>query len=71
MTLVQDTCIDGVQFINAGKVDVANDGIEKKVEVIMTSSSSIQIVECSDAEEIIDIFTDFSENLEGLSNINN
>ena len=29
VTLVQDTGVDGVQLINAGKVDVANDGVEK------------------------------------------
>ena len=66
MTLVQDTCVDGVELINASMVDVANDAIEKKVKVILANSSSIQIVESRDAVEIIDIFTDLAENLEGL-----
>ena len=66
MALVQDAGVDGVQLINTSQVDVAYDGIEEKMEVIMTGTSSIQIVESSDAEEVIDVFTDIGENLEGL-----
>ena len=66
MTLVQDTCIDSVKLINASKVDVADDSIEKKMEVVLTSTTSIQVVESSDAEEVIDIFPDTGKNLQRL-----
>ena len=66
MALVQDAGVDGVQLINTSQVDVAYDGIEEKMEVIMTTTFSIQIVESSDAEEVIDVFTDIGKNLEGL-----
>ena len=66
MALVQDTCIDGVQLIDTSKIDVTNDGIEKKMVVIMACTSSVQIVQSSDAEEVIDVFTDIGKNLEGL-----
>ena len=66
MALVQDTCIYGVQLINTSKIDVTNDVIEKKMEMIMAGTSSIQIVQGSDAEEVIDVFTDIGKNLQGF-----
>ena len=63
MTLVQDTCIDCVKLINTSKVDVADDSIEKKMEVVLTSTTSIQVVESSDAEEVSNMGSHLEEYL--------
>ena len=63
MPLVKDTSVDGVQLSEACQIDVVDDGIEKKVEVFISSRTSIDVVEGGYAVIVIDLFTDRVENL--------
>ena len=57
MTLVQDTGPDGVQFIQAGQVDILNKSSKKEVEVGKPRSASIDEMTCCDTVEVIYIFS--------------
>ena len=53
MTFEKDTCPDSVQLIKTGKVNILDEGREEKVEVSISSSSSMDKVICCDTVEII------------------
>ena len=58
MALVKDTGIDSVELTNARQIDVGDDSIEDVVEMFMSGLTSIQIVESSNAVEVIKILPD-------------
>ena len=54
VTFEEDACIDGVDFSDAGVVDVVEEAVDEDVEVFPTSRTSKFIVIYSDTIQIID-----------------
>ena len=58
MSLVKETGIDSVELTNARQIDVGDDSIEDVMEMVMSGLTSIQILESSNAVDVVNILPD-------------
>ena len=55
MPFVENTGVDGIQLHESCQVDVGDDSIENEVEMLVSIRASVDIVEGSNAVEVINI----------------